>query len=217
MNGYQSRYPQEVPSHLKARSIGDLSAAGIEDTLVKFLKFIFEYSALDSENVDGRLEGLARTQTLEGKVPPAIWAGYIPLTITGEIDPERIPKYPSVIVSTDYNEFSYQGGLAAVRLFAGTHDMDKEREGRRDCVNIMETIAAALFSADTIDGTVTLCRSDDATRPIRWTMIKGDTFPFFFAEMLAIFMVPTPTWLDRARMYDSGIMPFHQAGTPKDE
>ena len=181
----------------RAKPIGLTTAAGIELALVKFITRLFKYAALDNEAVnqipDAPDEGLERIMWLPGKKPPEVYAGYIPLTITGEIDPEAIPDYPSIVVSGQGVRHGWDLGILEVQILGGTYDQGKTRGGRVDCMNLMEAMTEAFFAFPSFGEVGVLAGKDRASTPLEWHMQKTVGFSHYFALMTLLLEQATPT------------------------
>lgn len=178
----------------RAVPIGLTTALGIERALVIFVTRLFEYARLDNETIDdldSPPEGLQRIQLLDGKIPPHVYAGEIPFTITGEIDPAAIPNYPSIVISAEAVDFGLPKSQLTIRMLAGTFDRDKSRGGRIDCINIMEGICEALIQFNPIGQIASL--ANDSPRFVRWRRLPPVVPSYHFAELTALFELPTPT------------------------
>jgi hypothetical protein len=174
-----------------------LSAYGIEQALVAAIKRLFAGRALDNEAIDYAPpeevppDGLPRIQSLTGKVAPSVYAGGIPLTVTGDIDPTEIPDYPAVIVSADNCEHDFEIGMLEVRILVGVWDRDKVRGGRVDCLLIVEDIVEALFAFQVTGEVAALVNANREPFAIKWRMLPLTSFPYYFGEIIARFELPT--------------------------
>jgi hypothetical protein len=181
---------------LKSQTIGNLGLIGIENVLVTFVGRLMEYQRLDTESAndipDMPMADTEREQTLEGKVRPAVYAGYIPLTVTGEIIP-GIVKIPSVTVQALDATWSYQGGSGTVRLLVSTYSQTQNRQGYRDALNVGELIAQELFRAQTIDEQATLASIENSPNPISLRMIPSDELNYFYCLITTVWDLETPT------------------------
>jgi hypothetical protein len=175
--------------------IGLVTPAGIELAIVEFIRWLFQYSALDNQGIDDKNEapplGLERLQLLEGKIPPSVYAGLLPLTITGEIDVAAVPSYPSILVSTKTVSYSYPIGVLELKIAGGTYDTAPEQGGRVDLLTIMDTLALNFFSFANIGEVAVLVAKDQGT-PVEYVMLPAPR-GYYFAELTARFELPSPT------------------------
>jgi hypothetical protein len=194
-----------------AQPIGLITAVGIERALVGFIGRLFEHARLDNEAIDQLYdappEGLERIQLLTGKLAPRVYAGFIPLTITGEIEPTALPDYPAIVIMTDKVEHDYQMGILDIRILAGTFDRDKTKGGRVDCLNIMEALDEAFFAFPEIGEVAALAPGNKRTHPVHWEMNRINLYPYYFAEMTVSFQVATSTNYLSALAHQPGFPP----------
>ena len=187
-----ARGPAEMPT---PGAIGLVTPAGLELAIVEFLTWLFQYSALDNQGIDDKHEapplGLERLQLLEGKIPPAVYAGLLPLTITGEIDVAAVPSYPSILVATKAVSYSYPIGTLELKIAGGTYDSAPEQGGRVDLLTMMDTIALNFFAFANIGEVAALVGKDQGT-PVEYVMLPSPR-SYYFAEMTARFELPSPT------------------------
>jgi hypothetical protein len=201
MNG-QNYAASRIGLPYKREPLSNPSAFGIVQALVKFNNWLFQYSALDNEGIDeyppGTLpeDGIERIRSLVGKVKVRTFAGTPPLSITGEVDPQAIPSYPSITVSAQSCYYEYDSGVITVQLFVGTYDQDKNQESWIDLINILDILSLVYFYCDPIEGVGGLASGDKEVRPLTWERVGGNTYPYSFAMMTVQLNIATPTNLN---------------------
>jgi hypothetical protein len=192
MNGPRNEYFLPAFGGYKVEAQKNISSIGIVEALVHFNnETLFKHGALDNEEISD-FDSDERDGKLEGKSWAKSYPGYIPLSIMGEVDPQAMPAYPSIKVAVVRNTFSYQQGLCTIGLFAGTYDQDKDQRGWVDLVNIMDAMVTSYFYFDPIGEVASLAKGNEASNPISWEMVGGNTYPYFFALMTAVFNLQTP-------------------------
>lgn len=184
----------------------------IELAIVRFISRLFEHARLDNQAIDNLppeptpytedADGLGRhrIRSLWGKLAPRIYAGTIPLSITGDIDPDALPDYPAIVVACSQADYTYEMGALDAQILAGVWDRSPERAGRLDVLNIMSALRTAFFQFD-IDGGPVLARKDQGA-PLTWRIIPA-AWPHFFGLMTVTFQDATPEpLLSRNPFYD---------------
>jgi hypothetical protein len=188
-------------------ALGLLSAVGIEMALVKRITDLFWYQRLDNEAIDYRpaetvpSPGLPRTQSLLGKIRPNVWAGSVPLTETGEVNPRDVPDYPAIIICSDKLEREFDIGILDIKIWAGTFDRSKEQQGRWDCINIMESLEWLFFQENPVGNVAAILSTTRDPYPVRWQYLHKTPFPYYFAEMTIRFELPPITELTSTFMH----------------
>ena len=187
--------------HVRVRSANDL-----EVTLVKFLKRIFDVYRLDNPTLnlaqqpgafpkeydpDGppiSYDPATRAAQLYLKVPPRIERGYVPRTVTGEIEVDKLPDCPAIIVQCVSANVANDVTIATVRIYVNVYDENPDSGGYQDALNIVEAIAMALgsFGKQAIDHAYPI------VMPLEWKLVEADTFPHFIAEMTTRWEMATP-------------------------
>jgi hypothetical protein len=200
----------------RAQSIYDL-----EVTLVKFIATLLNSYMLDNPTLNLAQPSItearpketpyvpfdygARARTLTLKVPPRVVRGRVPRTVTGEIDGDKLPDCPSVIVQAVSGkvalEDSHTTMLALVRILISAYDENPDGGGYQDVQNMVETIAAALTSF----GQAALDQAYPIELPMEWKLIEPDTFPHYIAEMTTQWVLPAGRPLPDSETF--GIVP----------
>jgi hypothetical protein len=192
MNGQRNEYFLPAFGGYKVEALKNPSSFGIVEALVHFNnEVLFKHGALDNEEIN-QFDSPERDGQLVGKSWAKSYAGYIPLSLVGEIDPSAMPGYPSIKVAVIRNSYTYSQGLCTIGLFAGTYDQDKDQRGWVDLVNIMDALTQAYFYFDPVGDVASLAKGDENNNPISWEMVGGNTYPYFFALMTAVFNLITP-------------------------
>jgi hypothetical protein len=174
-------------------ALGIISAVGIEMALVKRINDLFWYQRFDNEAIDQLpaemvpAPGLPRIQSLTGKMRPNVWAGSVPLTETGDVNPRDVPDYPAIIVCSDKLERDFELGILDIKIWAGVFDRSKERQGRWDCINIMESLEWLFFQENPVGNVAAILSTTRDPYPVRWQYLHKTPFPYYFAEMTCRF------------------------------
>ena len=193
----------------RAQSIYDL-----EVTLVKFLNNIFSVYRFDNPTVNlaqasepahpivlppqdpdqppVSYDYTARAQTLALKVPPQIVRGGVDRTVTGEIAVDKLPDYPFISVQFMKSRIalveSHTERTVSVQFFVHAYDENPGVNGDQDVANMLEAMEIALVSF----GQQGIDQAYPIVLPTEWELNKRDTFPHFWGEMLAMFMLQGP-------------------------
>ena len=193
--------PPERDFGRRAQSIYDLEA-----TLVGFIKRVLTPYRLDNptlnlaqatapdpqivEDPDAVVpyDPDGRAATLKLKVPPRVVRGRVPRTVTGEIDVEKLPDCPAVIVQAVAAKIENTETTATVRILVNAFDEDPDSGGYQDVQNISEAIWIALGSF----GQAGIDRAYPIVMPIEWKLVEADTFPHYIAEMTTLWTLPSP-------------------------
>jgi len=176
----------------RSETLANVSLIGIEDVLVELIKDLMNPYRLDTEIEDIPISDIEREQTLEGKVKPEVYAGYIPLTVTGEILP-GVVKIPSVIVQAQDSAYSWDGGSGTVRLLVATYSQSQNRQGYRDALNLAERIIHEIWCKLVIKGVAAVVASDVNSNPVTMRLLPSDELNIFYALITTIWELVTPT------------------------
>ena len=152
------------------------------------------------------------TTTPNLRIAPQVRSGFIPRNEAGEIIPGDQTSYPSIIVSIREGEQRDLPGshidsgwnveMVVVECLVGTFDANRDQQGYRDCMNIVQRLKERVRIQDFI-------RQRYAIRmPIRYLLNRKyvgqggmNSFPYFFAEMYFTFaMEVADTQYDATRM-----------------
>jgi hypothetical protein len=194
--------PQSHDLHVRTKSLYDL-----EVTLVKFLQRIFGVYRFDNPtlNLAQSAEPIptpmiydpdqppvsfdpeARAQTLALKVPPRIERGRVPRTVTGEIQVDRLPDCPAIIVQVVSARVEIESTIVTLKIFVTAYDENPDSAGYQDVLNMIEAIALALTSF----GQQGLDQAYVIQLPIIWNLIEADAFPHFIGEMSTTWEFPS--------------------------
>jgi hypothetical protein len=150
----------------------------LEDALVEFF----------AQNTNDYLFN-SNEQTDE-KVPPRVWAGYIPRDQVGAVIPGDITTYPAIIVNARRGTQSQDSELVEVEVAIGAFDKELDQQGFRDVTNMVQKLKDRLRE-------VNIIRERFPIRmPLKWEINKfvggaaTNYFPYFFGEMLLVFELP---------------------------
>lgn len=107
------------------------------DKLIEFIKPVV---------ADFRLE-----TNVKGLSPraPQVQGGYLKEKLPNQIQAQAEPDFPNVIVRFVEMTDREDGSVATVKIMAGTHSHD-EKDGWRDCMNVITRIKTALIKKGTI-------------------------------------------------------------------
>jgi hypothetical protein len=128
-----------------------------------------------------------RAQSLLGKVPPMIVRGRVPRTVTGEIDPNQLPDFPSIAVQVTEGKVETHETHVTVRIFFHAYDENPNSQGYQDVLTMTEVVAYALtsYGQKGIDNCYVIML------PFEWRIPEGITFPHFIGEMLTKWKLPS--------------------------
>lgn len=145
-----------------------------------------------------------RAQTLAYKVPPRVERGRVPRTVTGEIEVDKLPDCPAVIVQAVAAKIENDCTHATVRILVNAYDEDPDSGGYQDVANISEAIWLALTSY----GQQGIDKAYPIVMPIEWKLLEADTFPHYIAEMTTVWELPSARPLPDSEVF--GIVPAEQ-------
>lgn len=172
----------------RAQSVFDL-----EKTLVGFLLNLFASARLDNPTLNLAqpdvvpFDTTARAQTLVLKVAPRIERGFIPRTVTGEIEIDKLPDYPSITVQAVSANVASNETIVLARILFNAYDENPNGSGYQDVLNMMEAAALALTSF----GQAGLDKAYPIVMPIEWKLVEAGTFPHFIGEMTTHWQLPS--------------------------
>jgi hypothetical protein len=192
--------PEAADAHVRTKSLYDL-----EVTLVKFLQRIFgDYrfdnptlnlaqqpgafpKSYDPDEPPVSFDPTARAQTLYLKVSPRIVRGRIPRTVTGEIQVDKLPDCPAIIVQVISARVEIESTIVTLKIFVSAYDENPDSSGYQDVLNMIEAIALALTSF----GQQGLDQAYVIQLPINWNLVEAETFPHFIGEMTTTWEFPS--------------------------
>ena len=171
-----------------------LSAYDLEKTLVAFITQIFS----DAYRLDNPKLNLAqpdtvpfdptgRAQTLEQKVPPQVVRGRVPRSVTGEIEVDKLPDVPAIIIQAVAGTVEKDQTNVTVRILLNAYDENPNSGGYQDLTNMLEALSIALTSY----GQGAIDHAYPIILPIEWKHIEAHTFPHFIAEMTTHWQLPS--------------------------
>jgi hypothetical protein len=128
-----------------------------------------------------------RAQTLQGKVPPQVVRGRVPRTVTGEIDPSKLPDFPSISVQVVHGHVEKLETHVGVQIYFHAYDEDPNSHGYQDLVNMIEVVALALtsYGQKGIDDAYVI------VLPLDWKVPENTLFPHYIGEMTTTWQLPS--------------------------
>jgi hypothetical protein len=195
--------PESHDFHIRTKSLYDL-----EVTLVKFLERIFGVYRFDNPTLNlaqptelvvqplivhdpdqppVSYDYTQRAQTLALKVPPRIVRGRIPRTIAGEIQVDRLPDCPAIIVQVVSARVEIDSTIVTLKIFVNAYDENPDSAGYQDVLNMIEAMSLALTSF----GQQGLDQAYVIQLPIIWNLVEADAFPHFIGEMVTTWEFPS--------------------------
>lgn len=128
-----------------------------------------------------------RAQTLQGKVPPQVVRGRVPRTVTGEIDPSKLPDFPSIAVQAVSGHVSKDQTHVGVHIFFHAYDEDPNSHGYQDLINMIEVVAYAFtsYGQKGIDDAYVI------VLPIEWKVPEDSLFPHYIGDMHTTWQLPS--------------------------
>lgn len=139
-------------------------------------------------------------QTMK-KVPPTVWAGFIPRDQVGSIIPGEITTYPAIVVSVRDGSQDWQSEMVNVDIVIGCFDDDRDQQGYKDVANIVQRLRDRFREQSIVRERFPL------RMPLKWNINRfygGGTsnyFPYFFGEMSLVFELPV-----MAPQYDIAVL-----------
>ena len=151
---------------------------------------------IESALVDAVLQATSALQFFTGKKddsgvpqygPINVFRGFLPLRLTGEIDPSKYSRFPFIIVQASSGEYHETEGSVTVKLLVGVTDDGDAMVGYQDAVIIVDTLIDAFYYRRIINLEYPL------VSPLKWHLFHGsDNWPAFYAMIEAQFAMPTP-------------------------
>lgn len=174
-----------------------MNLSGAEMVLVKFLRDLFNHWRFRTTREPFapdhpyNPEDQSQSNTWISRRPPAVVRGFIPLNVSGIIDPQLIPDYPRIVVqakkSADVFGHGNTESLITINILFGAYDPNPDRQGYRDVLNMFEAARIALWEEQIIGGTIAL------REPFEFEM-QSDYFPYFFGLLVSTWTLPTPDY-----------------------
>jgi hypothetical protein len=204
----------------RAQSLYDL-----EVTLVRFLERMFTSYRFDNPTLNLAqataptppivvdpdnvvpYDPTGRAQTLMLKVAPRVVRGRVPRTVTGEIEVDKLPDVPAVIVQCVSAKVENTETIVTVRVLVNAYDENPDSGGYQDVLNMVEAIAIAFTSF----GQGAIDQAYPIVMPLDWKLVEADTFPHFIAEMTTQWQLPSGRPMPDS---ESGIIPGEQIEMP---
>jgi hypothetical protein len=158
-----------------------LNYTELEDALVEFIyQNTYELKRFRWSEVDSSL------------VAPNVFSGFVGRNEVGERDVTGIKRYPAVIINVQKggpSDTPWESELVSASVVIGTIDFNKDQQGYRDCLLLVERIG------DRIREQSVLRQRFPLRMPINWdinrTYTSGqNSFPYFFGDMELIFELP---------------------------
>jgi hypothetical protein len=145
-----------------------------------------------------------RATSLKGKVAPRVVRGRVPRTVTGEIDPNQLPDFPSITIQAIKAKVMQPETHVVVRIYFHSYDENPNSQGYQDLTNMIEVVAYALtsYGQGAIDARFPIIL------PLEWEIPDGNIFPHFMAEMHTTWKLPSARPLPDLGLFD--IIPSEQ-------
>jgi|SRR5215471_1603845 len=197
--------PVPVTDDISASGIRTHTAYDLEKTLVSFIEQIFaDAYRLDNPAVN-RLQATRvenpilppepsvpydyteRAQTLEGKVAPTVERGRVPRTVTGELDLDKLPDFPHIIVQAVKAKVHTDDTHVTVKILVGAYDENPDGGGYQDVLNMIEAVAIAITSY----GQAGIDQAYPIVLPFTWMIVEANTFPHFLGELETVWQLPS--------------------------
>lgn len=178
-----------------------ITALMLERTLAAFIKRQLEPYRLDNPQVnlvqpdEVPYDALERHRSLALKVPPTVVCGFLPKTVTGAIDPEKLPGYPFISVRAtegraDWRTATQGYDTCTASILIGAYDENPDRSGYQDCLNMIGAIKFEFIRFRVID------QSYSIIPPLTWALVEADLFPHFVAEMTTQWQLPLASHIE---------------------
>lgn len=174
-----------------------MTISGAEMVLVEFLEKLFRnyrfHTTREPFQPDHPYnpEDQSESNLWIGRKAPAVVRGFIPLNVSGVIDPQMIPDYPRVVVQAKKTADVFGHGntesLVTINILFGAYDPNPDRQGYRDVLNMFEAARIALWEEQIIDNTIAL------REPFEFEM-QSDYFPYFFGLLTSTWTLFTPDY-----------------------
>jgi hypothetical protein len=85
-------------------------------------------------------------------VQPKVWAGKIPASLSGFMDPNKVPTYPCILVEAYRGSYNRTKGQCILRIIVGTFDQGPDRRSWRDNQLILQIILRGIYENPRIGG-----------------------------------------------------------------
>ena len=128
-----------------------------------------------------------RAQALTYKVPPKVTRGYIPRTVTGEIDMTQVPDHPAIVVQVISGKAAIDVTEVTARIMVTAYDENPNNQGYQDVQNMIETLVIVLTSW----GQKALDDAYPIVMPIEWKLQETEIFPHFAGEITTRWQLPS--------------------------
>jgi hypothetical protein len=145
---------------------------------------------------------------------PRVWSGFVPRDEVGAIVPGDISTYPAIVVNTSAGEMAIDQELATVSVIVCCFDKNRDQQGYRDCVNVVQRLKDRFREVDIIRERFIW------TPPLSWSINRRlggpgmNTFPYFFADMTAHFLLPVMTTQYDVTAVDGDVTPGRYNSVP---
>jgi hypothetical protein len=173
---------------IRTHSIYDL-----EVTLVAFIKRLISGSRLDNPTVNLAQPDIVtydpteRAQSLELKVSPRVERGDIPRIVTGEINVDKLPNVPAILVQATKGKVESKSTLITVHILISAYDESPGGNAYQDCQNILDVLTTAL----TTFGQAAIDHAYPIVLPMEWELMKGELFPHAAAQLTTVWELPS--------------------------
>jgi hypothetical protein len=135
------------------------------------------------------------------KVTPRVERGRVPRTVTGEIEVDKLPDSPAIIVQVVSAKVEQPSTIVTTRILFNSYDENPNGGGYQDVLNMVEAAALALTSF----GQQAIDHAYPIVMPIEWQLLEADCFPHYIAEMTTHWELPSARPMPDAETF--GIVP----------
>jgi hypothetical protein len=174
----------------------------LEDALVEFVQ---------ANTSDFRFASNQNTSELS---EPRVYSGFVPRDEVGAIIPGDISTYPAIIICAQSGEMDIYQDNTAVNILVGCFDANRDQQGYRDCVNVVQRLKDRFREIDIIRERFTW------TPPLNWMINRHlgsegmNAFPYYFADMTVHFLLPVMTTQYDVTVGDGDVTPGRYNSVP---
>lgn len=157
----------------------------LEDAIVDYVRAFTVNDRFKSRpNAVDPSESSALTSPIV-EVVPAVYAGMVPRTVTGQVDVNAIPIWPFVLAQLTHGHYSTTDNLTGciyTRIVCGTYDPDESMGGRRDSIYLINKIYRGIWYEGSLDNSFGVAYQERTS----FRVFDSDeiSHPFFMAECM---------------------------------